>query len=84
MVEVVDEKFFICFFIIKKHLFDKDVNDFLVYQQVYPLLTNRLSTNSGNLRINSDKIRMYEKGVVDKLWKRNDMMKQNCKRQPNH
>ena len=50
MVEVVDEKFFI----IKKHLFDKDVNDFLVYQQVYPLLTNRLSTNSGKLE---DKLR---------------------------
>lgn len=54
MVEVVDEKFFICFFIIKKHLFDKDVNDFLVYQQVYPLLTNRLSTNGGKLE---DKLR---------------------------
>lgn len=53
MVEVVDEKFFICFYY-KKHLFDKDVNDFLVYQQVYPLLTNRLSTNSGKLE---DKLR---------------------------
>ena len=48
-VEVVDEKIFICFFIIKKHLFDKDVNDFLAYQQVYPLLTNELSTVSGKL-----------------------------------
>ncbi|EJY43876.1 hypothetical protein CUZ96_2692 [Enterococcus lactis] len=45
----MDEKIFICFFIIKKHLFDKDVNDFLAYQQVYPLLTNELSTVSGKL-----------------------------------
>ncbi|MBL4989243.1 hypothetical protein CUZ89_1824 [Enterococcus xinjiangensis] len=30
-----------------------------------------------NLRIKLDKTRMYEKGVVDKLWKRNVMMKLN-------